>query len=364
MAIRWLTRWIPWLAERSGEAALRGLPCAKKFRKTLAREQARAERLGDGFSLLALGVNDWRSGQPTLVHLARVVRQRLRMTDEPGWLDERRVGVILPGTPAWGAWTVADDLCRTFPADIPLPECKVYSYPSDWITSEEDRAGRLGIRRRTAVRRRPVASMEVFFLQRLPLWKRAMDIFGACVGLVLLAPLLAATSLLIKLTSRGPLFFRQVRDGLGGKRFVMYKFRTMRADAPAQKADLLAYSEQDGPAFKMKNDPRITWLGRYLRLTCIDELPQLWHVLRGEMSLVGPRPMDSEESQFCSSWQRRRLDVTPGLTCTWQVYGKSRVPFVEWMRMDRRYVQCRSFLKDLRLILATMLAVILHRASQ
>ncbi len=361
MAIRWLTKWLP---KRSEEDALRSLPCVKKFRRTLARERARAERLGDGFSLLALGVNDWRSGQPTLAHLARTVRRRLRVTDDVGWLDGRRLGVILPGTPAWGAWTVADDLCRTFPADVPLPECKVYSYPADWMGSEENRAGRLGIRRRTAVRRRPVASMEVFFIQRLPLWKRAMDILGACAGLVFLAPLLAATAILIKLTSRGPLFFRQVRDGLGGKQFVMYKFRTMQADALARKADLLARSEQDGPAFKLRNDPRITWIGRYLRLTCIDELPQLWHVLRGEMSLVGPRPMDSEESRFCLPWQRRRTEITPGLTCIWQVYGKSRVPFNEWMRMDLRYAQCRSFFKDVRLILATMLAVILHRASQ
>jgi lipopolysaccharide/colanic/teichoic acid biosynthesis glycosyltransferase len=199
--------------------------------------------------------------------------------------------------------------------------------------------------------------------RRMPLWKRAIDIVGSLVGLVLLAPILLLVAVMVKLTSRGPVLFRQQRDGWGGRRFTILKFRTMHADAERRKAELLARSEQDGPAFKLRDDPRRTWLGCYLRRSCIDELPQLWHVLRGEMSLVGPRPMDSAEARFCEAWQRRRYAVTPGLTCTWQVHGKCEVPFDDWMRMDLRYVESCSLWEDAKLIWATLIAVILHRAS-
>jgi lipopolysaccharide/colanic/teichoic acid biosynthesis glycosyltransferase len=144
----------------------------------------------------------------------------------------------------------------------------------------------------------------------------------------------------------------------------MYKLRTMYADAESRKAQLRPLSEQDGPAFKMKNDPRVTWVGKYLRKTCIDELPQLWNVLRGDMTLVGPRPLPCDEADACAEWQKRRLDVTPGLTCIWQATsGKERVPFAEWMRMDMRYIKERSLLKDLKLLAKTFWAVIRHRAS-
>jgi lipopolysaccharide/colanic/teichoic acid biosynthesis glycosyltransferase len=137
----------------------------------------------------------------------------------------------------------------------------------------------------------------------------------------------------------------------------------MRADAERLKANLRQFSEQDGPAFKLANDPRITPIGRYLRKTCIDELPQLWNVIKGDMTLVGPRPLDSKEAAKIEGWGRRRAEVTPGLTCIWQVYGKAKVTFDEWMRMDIRYIKRRSVLRDLRLIWGTIVAVIRHRAS-
>jgi lipopolysaccharide/colanic/teichoic acid biosynthesis glycosyltransferase len=176
-------------------------------------------------------------------------------------------------------------------------------------------------------------------------------------GLVILSPLLLTIAAVIKCTSKGPILFRQQRTGLGGKPFTILKFRTMREGAEAEKAELLSLSEQDGPAFKMTADPRITNIGGVLRRTSMDELPQLWNVLCGDMTLVGPRPLPCEETASCSNWQRRRLDVTPGLTCTWQVSGRSTVSFSEWMRLDLDYIQRRTVSGDLSLIVRTIQVV-------
>ena len=208
-----------------------------------------------------------------------------------------------------------------------------------------------------------VRSLSELFAEPLPVWKRALDVVGAGAGLLVLSPLLAATAITIKATSSGPVLFAQRRTGLGGRPFTIYKFRTMCVDAEARKAKLRQFSEQDGPAFKMANDPRVTPIGRYLRKTCIDELPQLWNVLVGDMTLVGPRPLPCDEQSGCDAWQSRRLDVTPGLTCIWQVHGKSKVSFTDWMRMDIRYIRARTFVQDVRLVFETLWAMLLHRGS-
>ncbi|MAT14793.1 MAG: multidrug MFS transporter [Planctomyces sp.] len=201
------------------------------------------------------------------------------------------------------------------------------------------------------------------FQVSMPWWKRTIDIVGSGIGLLLISPLLAVTAIAIKVTAPGPVFFTQMRAGLGGRPFKMYKFRTMVVDAEAQKAKLRHLSEQDGPAFKLKHDPRIIPIGRFLRKSCIDELPQLLNVFKGDMSLVGPRPLPLEEAAQITGWQNRRLDVTPGLTCIWQVEGKSSVTFTEWMRMDIRYIRARNFAQDVMLVFRTIIAVVLHRAS-
>lgn len=205
--------------------------------------------------------------------------------------------------------------------------------------------------------------LENLFLHPHPRWKRAMDMSVSAVGLTLLSPLLAVIAVAIRLTSPGPVLFRQTREGHGGRLFTILKFRTMRVGADAEKAGLRAASEQDGPAFKLQSDPRVTALGRFLRRTCLDELPQLWNVLRGDMTLVGPRPLDFRESTKIARWGRRRLHVMPGLTCIWQVHGKSSVTFNEWMRMDIRYAQRVSFLYDVKLVLQTVRQMLLQRAS-
>jgi lipopolysaccharide/colanic/teichoic acid biosynthesis glycosyltransferase len=190
-----------------------------------------------------------------------------------------------------------------------------------------------------------------------------MDLIGASCGLVLAAPVMAAASVLIRASSPGPILFKQERVGLGGATFTILKFRTMVPDAEKLKPALRAMSEQDGPAFKMSRDPRVTLIGRLLRSTSLDELPQLWNVLLGNMSLVGPRPLPVDEANGCAQWHRRRLDVMPGLTCIWQVRGRSTVRFDDWMRMDMEYLQNRSFLGDLKIMLLTIPAVIMRRGA-
>jgi exopolysaccharide biosynthesis polyprenyl glycosylphosphotransferase len=188
--------------------------------------------------------------------------------------------------------------------------------------------------------------------------KRLFDITVSTLALAALSPLLLGVALLIKLTSRGPIFFKQKRVGLHGKPFHMLKFRSMVVNAEELKAKLEALNEQTGPVFKMKNDPRITGIGRFIRKYSIDELPQLLNVLRGEMSVVGPRPPIPSEVAKYATWQRRRLSVRPGLTCIWQVSGRNQISFEEWMYLDMRYIDHWSLGTDLGLILKTVPVVL------
>jgi lipopolysaccharide/colanic/teichoic acid biosynthesis glycosyltransferase len=208
------------------------------------------------------------------------------------------------------------------------------------------------------------AAVEAVFANPTPAWKRSIDVAGATVGLALSIPLLLVIAIAVKLTSRGPVFYSQEREGLGGRRFRIYKVRTMRLNADRLQAELRSHSEQDGPAFKMRNDPRTTWIGRWLRKTSLDELPQFWNVIRGEMSLVGPRPLPTCESLECASWQRQRLMVLPGMTCIWQVRGRSAVSFDQWMRMDLEYVRRRSLAFDAHLLLSTAPAIVFQRGPR
>lgn len=188
--------------------------------------------------------------------------------------------------------------------------------------------------------------------------KRLLDIVGSAVALLLLSPLLVAVAVIIKLTSPGPVLFRQVRVGLHGSQFNLLKFRSMVTDAEALRERLATLNEQTGPVFKMVNDPRITSIGRFIRKYSIDELPQLINILRGDMTIVGPRPaLPSEVAQY-KTWQRRRLSVRPGLTCYWQVGGRNAIGFEEWMLLDLRYVDNWSLMVDARLILQTFPVVL------
>ena len=194
--------------------------------------------------------------------------------------------------------------------------------------------------------------------------KRVADVSVALVLLAALSPFLLLVALLVRLGSRGPAVFRQDRAGMNGRVFTLYKFRTMREDADRERAELEAKNEMEGPVFKMKDDPRVTGLGRLLRKTSVDELPQLWNVVKGDMSLVGPRPLPVYEVEKFEPWQRRRMTMRPGITGLWQVQGRNRVTrFADWMKMDLEYVDRWSLGLDLKILVRTSPAVLGGRGA-
>ena len=193
--------------------------------------------------------------------------------------------------------------------------------------------------------------------------KRALDIVAASLAVIAFSPLFLLTALAIKLDSPGPVFFKQTRVGKWGVTFGCYKFRSMYVDAERRKAELMAANEADGPVFKMKHDPRVTRVGRIIRKLSIDELPQLINVLKGEMSLVGPRPPVPKEVAQYTAEQMRRLDAVPGITGLQQVSGRSDLSFRRWVELDLEYINQQSFLKDVEILLKTVPAVITGKGA-
>lgn len=364
--------------------SLRSMLTPEQMSIAIQRESARADRSGGQFALVLFRIRHRRSLATN--RLARTLLSRIRATDDIGWYDQEHLGVLLPDTASPGAWRFVDDICGHPTQGAQRPLCSVYSYPTKWFTDDEapvtpllrqqgNDQGRYGMRNlmpfflegvKTELDQPPSAvhRLETLLVRPLPWWKRAIDVVGASFGLLMASPIMAAAALAIRLDSKGPVVFTQPRAGLGGKPFRIYKFRTMIPDAEAKRAKLAKENEQDGPAFKIKDDPRITKVGKFLRKTSIDELPQLWNVLRGDMTLVGPRPLPVNESDACEGWQRRRLDVTPGLTCIWQVKGRSRVSFAEWVRMDVTYIRRRTIWHDLSILFQTIPAVLLRRGAR
>lgn len=188
--------------------------------------------------------------------------------------------------------------------------------------------------------------------------KRVVDIILSIVGLIFMIPIIIIIGIIIKMEDGGNVFFAQTRVGLNGKRFKMFKIRSMRPDAEQIKEQLLKHNEMSGPMFKIKNDPRMTSIGTFIRKTSIDELPQLFNVLKGDMSLVGPRPSLPQEVEQFEPWMLERLKVKPGLTCFWQVSGRNNIGFEDWMKLDIKYVREQSLLLDLKLIFKTVFVLL------
>jgi exopolysaccharide biosynthesis polyprenyl glycosylphosphotransferase len=193
--------------------------------------------------------------------------------------------------------------------------------------------------------------------------KRVFDIFLSGITLLALAPLFLILAVIVKLTSKGPVFYKSERIGYLGKPFTFIKFRSMYTDAEEQLAKLKTENEKDGPIFKIKSDPRITPIGRILRKFSLDELPQLLAVFTGQMSIVGPRPPIQREVEQYDEYARRRLSVKPGITCYWQIMGRSDLSFEEWMELDNRYIDEMSFLTDIKIVVKTPAAVLLGKGA-
>lgn len=194
--------------------------------------------------------------------------------------------------------------------------------------------------------------------------KRFFDIFLSSAALVVLSPLLLVIAILIYLEDKGPVIYSQTRIGKDGRAFKLYKFRSMCVDADEKLKDLQKLNERDGPVFKIKNDPRVTKVGKFIRKTCIDELPQLVNIIKGDMSIVGPRPPLPNEVEQYNSYQKQRLLVVPGLTCYWQIQKGEETTFDEWVELDLKYIKERSILLDFRLILLTFKVILSGKGAE
>ena len=349
-----------------------------------------------------------------------VLLGRLRIYDTVGRLDSRRVAALLPETKPDAAYAVANGVVTRLGESGLAYDAEVYSYPLDWADPEsldsleekaaQDQVGEGSIKTATGGESlfkavsgsapKPLEStdqthlphpenaglgyvdqrsrghrslpMDKHLIDPLPLGKRVVDVIVSAVLLVALSPILLLTALLVKVTSRGNVFYVCQRVGLGGKLFTFYKFRSMYQDAEQRlEEDKVlrpeAYARRNAhagsPIFKDAHDPRVTPVGRFLRRSSLDEFPQLVHVLMGDMTLVGPRPPLPKEVARYKPWQMQRLEVTGGLTCFWQVRGRSDIGFVEMMRMDIEYIRNRSAWLDFKLLLQTFGAVFSGRGA-
>ena len=377
---------------------LRGIYSVEQFRTILERERARADRNRHQFSMIVFEVSEPEVDSTQVQHLARVLTNRIRLSDQAGWFNGHRIAVVLPETSADGAWRLANDICQAITTKTSSPEYTVYTYPSKWLSNDNEHSVQLHFAdifadwKTTTSREFSISAnyadglstgftaqpslangapncraiahaLEPFFYCPLPFWKRAMDIVGATGALIVLSPIIVAVAIAVKLTSKGSVIFKQQRAGPSGESFTFYKFRSMVIDAETRKKDLLKYNERTGPAFKMIDDPRVTRVGDFIRKWSLDELPQLFNVLRGDLSLVGPRPLPIEEVSQQTQWQNKRLYVTPGITCLWQVYARHDKSFDRWVRLDIKYVLRRSWLLDLKILLKTLPAVLSRKGA-
>ena len=344
------------------------------FAFALAKERSRCDRRSYDreFSLIELNIREFVPTVDVVANeLGRELRKRLRITDEIGWRGNK-LAILLPETDRLGAEFVTKDVgdvCAKLELKFDLD---ILVYPEDDTIAAES----FEVNAETAETNEPTESNDVVERksdtarsvcrpQKTPIWKRSIDVVGSLFALTVFSPVLVAVAVAVKLDSPGPVFFRQRREGKDGRQYDILKFRTMRKGAHEEQEGLRQNhgNEQDGPAFKLTNDPRVTRVGRYLRKICLDEMPQMLNVLRGDMSLVGPRPLPVGESKGSKIWHRRRLEVLPGLTCIWQVAGRRDISFDDWMRMDLDYIEQRGLLLDLHLLFKTAMLVVMHRGS-
>jgi lipopolysaccharide/colanic/teichoic acid biosynthesis glycosyltransferase len=342
------------------------LHSSDSFRLILERERSRSERTGQIFSLVIFGING-RNGTDTvtLESLGNDITKKIRKSDEIGWYDGNHIGTILTGTAVEGACRFVEIVKKRNEEIESKLTCTVYSYPSSGIHSDnphEFSKERQSTETDLSSSKCSAERLEVLFAQPIPIWKRFIDICGAILFLILLSPVFLLIALLIKIVSPGPVLYRQERIGYLGNRFTFWKFRTMHVNCNTEKhrRHLSHLIETDEPMTKLDDveDNRVIPFGKFLRTSCLDELPQLINVLKGNMSLVGPRPCLPYEAEEYLQWHTRRFDTVPGMTGLWQVSGKNHTTFKEMIRLDIRYSRKISPWLDAKIVLLTGPAIL------
>jgi len=342
------------------------------FKALLCHERSRSDRDGSEFSLAVFDVSKVITNNERLQEIVNELKRQMRSIDEMGWLDEVNVGVLLPVTSLDGGRKFSTRVLESIPVPPTIVPWSVYTYPSHWPSGgngdsplEHRNRGRPVRSSRSKPGENGSSGADILggiFSLRVPPWKRWMDIVGASLLIALLSPLFLLVSAYIKAISPGKILFRQERVGLQGRLFPVLKFRTMHENNdPGAHRDYLKKLIRGGmPMDKLdiEDDPRIIPGGRILRKACLDELPQLINVLRGEMSLVGPRPCIPYEAEAFLRWHTHRFDILPGMTGLWQVSGKNKLNFEQMVRLDIAYAQRMSLLFDLKILLLTLPTII------
>jgi lipopolysaccharide/colanic/teichoic acid biosynthesis glycosyltransferase len=337
------------------------------FHALLRHERSRANRDGSEFSLAVFDISHIISSGRGMRQIVCVIRTKMRSIDEMGWLDERNVGVLLPVTNLTGGRKFAARVSESVTAAVGFIPWTVFTYPAHWLSGgnggsgSDSPPGTAGRHFSTEEDHFSAVRGHAFCL-RIPSWKRCMDIVGSLVLIAVLSPMFLLIATYIRAVSPGKVLFRQKRVGYQGELFTFLKFRTMKEnnDPRAHRDYLKELIKGDLPMEKLDvgTDPRIIPGGRILRKACLDELPQLFNVLRGEMSLVGPRPCIPYEAEEYQRWHTHRFDILPGMTGLWQVSGKNKLSFVEMIRFDIAYANKLSPLLDLKILILTVPTVI------
>jgi len=333
---------------------------ADAFHALLRRERSRSDRENNTFGLAVFDLSGPGVDAHRIQHFVRNVKEKMRCIDEIGWLDFGKVGMLLPITGLEGASMFRRRLLETSPESASLIPCTLYSYPDSWLPCGQEKS-RADAADRTEYGRSSAGAMRGAFSLRIPVWKRCMDILGSAVLILLLSPVFLLMCIYLKIASPGKVLFRQERVGYGMKTFTLFKFRTMReCSDPADHRRYLRELIKGGTAMEKldsRKDSRIIRGGRVIRKACLDELPQLFNVLRGEMSLVGPRPCIPYEAEEYLRWHTRRFDILPGMTGLWQVSGKNKLSFEQMIRLDISYSNRITPLRDMKILLLTLPAI-------
>ena len=354
-----------------------------EFYVNLEREQSRADRNLHHFSLVIISNQDHTFNGNGQFNLARILAFRIRKMDYITWYKEDSFAVFLPYTEKKAADMFANDADTLFKNIGGKMNFNVYSYPSDgmdftknnnkpdisdisdWEKKRKvwDATGAMDWKNSDiAVDSEYTPNIEDLVPYSIPKWKRFMDIFGAAAGILLLSPAFITIAAFIKIVSPGPVFFKQERIGIRGEKFTFWKFRSMHvnSDTNVHKKHYTEFIHQDVPMQKLdaQKDSRIIPLGNILRESCLDELPQLFNVLKGEMSLIGPRPCLPYEAEQYLNWHKKRFYCLPGMTGSWQINGKNKTTFKEMIRMDISYAHKHTFWGDVKILLKTFPAII------